>query len=377
MNVLIDGRPFIRTSAGISTVLRCVLISWANMRKEDVLYVVLPKAMHSSMEEYVFPNNVKWICAPKNIFKYLPNICYLFFMVPYLVKKYNINVYYSPIPVLPYFIPKKVISVIEVNDVVNLEYTETMYLKNRIANILFFSRAIKKADIIWTISNYTKERIDHYYPQRNCDKIFVGCSIDRNLFKNISISSEESKAIKNKYRINDDFILFVGSLEPRKNLPFLLQIIPEIYKKTSIQLVVVGAKGWKNSAIRDTVENEKFPKGSTVFCGYVSNTDLVKLYNMAKCFVSTSLNEGFGLPQLEAFACGCPVVTAANSAMIEIAQGKSGALLIQGYDQHEWVNKIISFIDNSPAVVSNEFNEYDWNIIVNRLITRINNEGKE
>lgn len=375
MNILVDGRPFIRTSAGISTVLRCALITWANMRKEDTLYVMLAKPMHPSMGEYIFPQNVKWILAQNWLFSHMPNICYTFLMTPFLIRKYDIDVYYSPIPTLPFFISKKVKTIVAVNDVVNLEFAETMYLKNKIANALFFNRAIKEANLLWVISNYTQKRVEFYFPKRKCKDIFVGCSIDRSLFRQISLSDNEKKEIKGKYGIKGRFLLFVGSLEPRKNLPFLLEIIPEIYRKTGIQLAVVGAKGWKNSAIRNVVESDTFPQESTIFCGYVSNEDLVKLYNLAECFVSSSLNEGFGLPQLEAFMCGCPVVTAANSAMIEVAQNKSGGLLISGYDKTEWINKIVSFISNHSEVKIDEFKEYDWNLIVNRLICRIENNS--
>lgn len=368
MNVLVDGRPFIRSSAGISTVLRCVLVTWATLRQEDTLYVILAKPMHPSMEEYSFPKNVKWIEGRSSLFRYLPNSCFCFIMTPIFIKKYHIDIYYSPVPILPYFIQKRVKTIIGINDVVNIEYANTMYLKNKIANTLFYTRAVKKADVVWTISEYTKERIEHYFPYRRSKEIYVGCSVDKNQFRKLDISVEKTKYIREKYCIKGRFLLFVGSLEPRKNLPFLLEIIPKLYKDIGVQLVVVGAKGWKNSAISEVVEKKGFPKESVVFCGYVSNEDLVFLYNMAESFISASLNEGFGLPQLEAFMCGCPVVTAANSAMIEVAQGKSGGLLISGYDKDVWRSKIVSFLESHPMVKQEEFMKYDWNSIVKKLI---------
>lgn len=374
MNVLVDGRAFVRTSAGIATVLRCVLTTWGEQYPEDKLYVILPKKMHKSMDGYHFPESVVWIEPKSIIYKYLPNIIFLFLMVPIMIKRYKINVYYSPVPTLPYFIPRKVKTIIEVNDVVNLEFAETMYLKNKVANALFFNRAIKKADIIWSISEYTKERINYYFPKRRCSDIFVGCAVDKRLFKRLELSNIKIKQIKDKYGIMDRFVLFVGSLEPRKNLTFLLQIIPEIYSKTGIQLVVVGARGWKDSDIFEIVNNNLFLKESTIFCGYVSNDELVELYNIANCFVSASLNEGFGLPQLEAFMCGCPVVTAANSAMIEVTQNKRGGLLIEGYDKSEWVKGIIAMVEEKPKVIDVEFLEYDWDVIVNKIVDKINNK---
>ena len=367
MNILIDGRAFVRTSAGIATVLRCVLTTWGKLYPQDKMYVVLPKKMHKSMQGCQFPKNLKWVEPKSIVFKYLPNTIFLFMMTPFLIRRYHIDLYYSPVPTLPYFVPKRVKTVIEVNDVVNLEFAETMYLKNKLVNLLFFNRAIKNADVIWAISEYTKERIEYYFPKRKCENIFVGCSVDKNLYRKLNLTFDEILQIKNKYGIKNQFILFVGSLEPRKNLPFLLQIIPEIYSKTGIQLVVVGAKGWKNSDIRNTIENDAFPKESTIFCGYISNEELVELYNCADCFVSASLNEGFGLPQLEAFMCGCPVITAENSAMIEITQNKSGGMLIPNFVKQEWIDKIVSFVYSHSEVNPEEYSEYNWDLIITRL----------
>lgn len=371
MNILVDGRPFVKSSAGISTVLRCVLVSWADLKPDDRLYVVMPKPLHDSIRGYKFSANIIFCEAKMNVFKYFPNLIYLIIMVPYLIKKYHVDVYYSPVPNLPFFIPRRVKTIVEVNDVVNIEFKETMALKNKIANYLFFNRSIKKADLIWSISEYTKGRIEHYFPKRRCKNIFVGCSVDRMLFRQVELSQNEREIIREKYGIKDRFILFVGSIEPRKNLTFLLEIIPEIFERSSIQFVVVGAKGWKTSSIKDVIEKNTFPKESTIFCGYVSNEDLVKLYNMADCFLSTSLNEGFGLPQLEAFMCGCPVITAENSAMIEVAKDKSGGLLISGFNHKEWIEKTVSFLDKHKKVRPDEFQEYDWNTIISRLLNTI------
>jgi glycosyltransferase involved in cell wall biosynthesis len=255
-----------------------------------------------------------------------------------------------------------------VHDVVNIEYPETMQWTNVLANKLFYKRSIRKADLIWTNSLYTRQKVEHYFPQRRCKEIFTGCSVNRNLYQPIPIQEDEADTIKKELGIQGHFILFVGSLEPRKNLSFLLSLMPEIYKRTGRQLVVVGAKGWKNSGIREMVEDKAFPRQSTVFCGYVSNEQLAKLYNMADCFVSASLNEGFGMPQLEALLCGCPIVTAHNSAMIEVAQGKKGAVTVEGYDPQVWTEQICEVCKNRPPVDITQLAAYDWDLILGAFL---------
>ena len=131
--------------------------------------------------------------------------------------------------------------------------------------------------------------------------------------------------------------------------------------------MVVGGKGWKNTDLKDIIESPSFPKESTIFCGYVSNEDLVMLYHTAACFVSCALMEGFGMPQLEALLCGCPVVTAHNTAMIEVAKGKDGAVTVEGYDKEKWIHAIVKMLQERPNVNLQQLSDYHWGSIIDRL----------
>jgi glycosyltransferase involved in cell wall biosynthesis len=288
--------------------------------------------------------------------------------MPLLARRLNATVYYSPQPCLPFLLPKALKTILVVHDVVNIEYKDTMQWTNILSNLLFFNRSVRNADIIWTNSIYTKHKVEHYFPTRHCHDIFTGCAIDRAIYQPLQLSEEDAVAIKKQFGINDRFILFVGSLEPRKNLSFLLSLMPDLYKKQHLQLVVIGGNGWKNSSISQQVEASGFPKESTIFCGFVNNQQLAQLYNLATCFVSASLNEGFGMPQLEALLCGCPIITAHNSAMIEVASGKDGAITIEGYDPQTWINAITRVVNERPVVNTSQLAAYDWNIILKKFL---------
>ena len=376
MNILVDGRICSLFSAGVGTFFTSAVFEWALQSDTDTFYIILPKGLDSKYELPSMPNNVKLLDYSKQFPKWLPNIIILQMLVPYLCRKLHISLYYAPVPHLPYFIPSSVKTMVTVHDVVNIEMAHTMSWTNRLATSIFFGQAIKKADYLWTNSHYTKSKVEEYFPKRHCQSMFVGDSVDQHFFFPKNYNNTEREAIKQKYGITQRFLLFVGSLEPRKNLEFLLNIIPSLYKEHQIQLVVVGAKGWKNSSLRTIIESPDFPKESTIFCGFITNTELADLYNTADCFISAALMEGFGMPQLEALKCGCPIITAHNTAMIEVAQGKSGATTIEGYQPEVWKQTILKVLDEHPTVNQQQLQEYDWKNIIQRLLTYISHEQR-
>lgn len=372
MNILVDGRVWSRNAAGVTTFLNCALLEWARQRKEDTFHVVLPKGMDKTIELEDLPDNIKLLDYSGKFPRRLPNIAVLQWIMPRLCRKLDIDLYYAPVPHLPYFIPRRVTKMFTVHDVVNIEMKETMAWTNRLATSMFFGPAIRKADRLWTNSYYTKSKVEQYYSQRKSQDIFVGDSVDGHLFHTMHLTEEQRAAIKQQYGVHGKMLLFVGSLEPRKNLSFLIRLMPTLYQKHGIQLVVVGGKGWKNSDLRQIVESPDFPRESVIFCGYVLNQDLVKLYNTADCFVSAALMEGFGMPQLEALSCGCPVVTAHNTAMIEVAKGKDGAKTVEGYDPADWEKAILQTLNERPKVNPTQLAEYDWTKIIQGLTQYLN-----
>lgn len=372
MNVLVDGRTFVKSSAGISTFLRCSLIEWALLCHKDNFYLFLPRELDNTVDFSGIPDNIKPIVMRNKLLKWMPNLLMLLLLIPYYIRSLKADIYYTPVPCIPFFMPNGVKTLVVVHDVVNLQFAETMELKNKIANILFFKRSIRQADYLWTNSYYTKSELEKYVKKRKCRDIFVGCSVDRNIFHKIEMTSDEIHKFRENLNIHNPYFLFVGSLEPRKNLQFLLKIMPEVYRKTGCSLVVVGARGWGKTNIKDIIESEGYPKECVKFMGYISNEDLVKLYSISVCFVSASLNEGFGMPQLEAMLCGCPVITSQNSAMKEVAGDNPGAQTIEGYNEEIWVKSLIESTKTRRAVSISALDRYNWKeIVLNLVKTRI------
>ena len=171
--------------------------------------------------------------------------------------------------------------------------------------------------------------------------------------------------------------MFVGTIEPRKNLSFLLHIMPEIYKRTGYKLLIVGAKGWQSSNLSSIINASDYPREAVCFTQYIGSEELIVLYNLANLYISTALNEGFGMPQLEAMACGCPVVSPHNSAMIEVVEKRG--LTIKGWDKKNWVNQICGLLEDMKkieAMKNPDISEYNWQDIIERVRHYIEEKSK-
>lgn len=124
-------------------------------------------------------------------------------------------------------------------------------------------------------------------------------------------------AVPSRYGIESDYLLYVGTLEPRKNLTVLLEAFAGL-DTPGIKLVLAGAKGWLYEEIFTSIDRLQLQE-RVIFPGYVADGDLAALYTMARVFVYPSTFEGFGLPVLEAMACGTPVITTNVSSLPEVA----------------------------------------------------------
>lgn len=129
--------------------------------------------------------------------------------------------------------------------------------------------------------------------------------------------------VREKYGLPDDFILFLGTIEPRKNISGLIEAFELLKNRGAsreLKLVIAGGNGWKFGPVISAYGKSKY-KDDIIFLGFVDGKDKPYLYNLAKIFVYPSFYEGFGFPPLEAMACGVPVVTSDVSSLPEITGG--------------------------------------------------------
>ena len=148
-------------------------------------------------------------------------------------------------------------------------------------------------------------------------------------------------SIREKYNLPDKFILFVGTIEPRKNIELLIEAFSRL--KGEYKLVIAGAFGWKFEGVQKKVRVLRL-RGQVHFTGYIPDEDLPLVYNAATIFVYPSLYEGFGFPPLEAMASGVPVVTSTSSSLPEIV-GDSG-LSVDSHDVEGLKNAMKRLLDD-------------------------------
>ena len=237
------------------------------------------------------------------------------FSLPIYYMKNNFSLYHSPNYVLPCF--SKIPSALTIHDLITFDYPELCQYESVLYFRLLLARSAQKATKIIAVSNTVKNDILRHFniPSEKIEVIYHGVNP---IFKK---TIDES--ILNRYHLPEKYILFVGNIEPKKNLERLIKAFDRLKRDVDIphKMVIAGKKGWKYNPVLDTVVKLKLEK-EIIFPGYVPEEDLPAVYSMSDLFVFPSLYEGFGIPPLEAMACEIPVLTSNRGALPEITGGK-------------------------------------------------------
>jgi len=241
----------------------------------------------------------------------------------------------------PNFIPNKGIKskkiVTSVHDFSFILYRE-FHPKERIEYFdNNFFQELDRNDMIITGSNYSKQEILEQTKFKDTQIKVIYHGIDHQLFRRYI----EPKV---DFKLPKKYILSVGSIEPRKNLIGLLKAYALLNDKLKqeYKLVLVGFKGWENQEIMKIIEQNK---NSIHYLGFISDEELAKVYNLASLFAFPSFYEGFGLPPLEAMACGTPVVCSNASSLPEV--GGDAVVYCNPHDSDDISKKIAMLLEDT------------------------------
>lgn len=236
--------------------------------------------------------------------------------LPALLRERGIEVFHSPANVLPEALPRECASVVTLHDLAFLLYPEVLTRAKRVYHRIFTLRSLRRATMIISVSQSTKEdvvKLVGIAPER-VQTVYT--CIDAR-FSNV-ITNEAKQAFYARYGLHGGYLLYLGTLEPRKNILTLLEAyreLREVYSRTE-KLALVGGKGWLYDEIFAKARSLGLAS-EVLFPGYVSDEEQLLWYHGASAFAYPSLYEGFGLPVAESLACGVPVVTSNVSSLPE------------------------------------------------------------
>ena len=210
-------------------------------------------------------------------------------------------------------------TVITVHDMVYKAFPETVRARTKYMLDTGLKRSMKRADLIVTDSEFSKSEILKYFPQHESKLRVVPCGVDLRKFRPCT-EPERIPAVKSSLGIEGEYFLYLGTIEPRKNLERLIaayNIFIQKVKENPPKLVLAGGKGWLYDSIFAKV-TELGLADKVIFTRYVPSEDMNPLMCGAMAFVFPSIYEGFGMPPLEAMACGVPVLTSDAASLPEV-----------------------------------------------------------
>jgi glycosyltransferase involved in cell wall biosynthesis len=252
-------------------------------------------------------------------FRFILEQCYL----PFYCRKYKIDILHSLHYSFPLCLSKKHKKIVTIHDLTFFIYPKVHTFIKRYYFRMFITLAVKKADRLICVSQSTADDLKRFFPKSTVPIDVAPLAVTDNMI----FSDKEIKSTLEKFNLlNTNFVLFIGTLEPRKNITSIIRAYSEIKKSDSqYKLVLVGKKGWFYNSIFLLIK-ELGIENDVVFTDFVSIKEKYILLSSSTLFVYPSLYEGFGLPVLEAMSYQKPIITSNISSMPEVA-GDSAILI--------------------------------------------------
>ena len=327
MRIGIDCRtilnPKFGEKAGVGHYTYCLVKNLLKLDKKNE-YVLLFDYRMVDAKEFKRPN-VKIKYFPFSQYKKFLPFGYSHMLISSFLAREKLDIYHAPANVIPYTYTGD--SVITVHDLAIYKYPSWFPKGQEFSTKILCPKSINKAKRIIAVSESTKRSVINLFkmPANKISVIYEG------FFKDKIPSKVEEKRILDRYKIDSEkYILYVGTIEPRKNIVNIIRAFDLLNKRRGrkfkdYRLVIAGGKGWKYEDVFKAIKNSPYSH-RIKYLNYIPHKDKLALINRAECFVFPSLWEGFGLPVLEAMSLGTPVVSSNVSSLPEVA-GKAAQLV--------------------------------------------------
>jgi glycosyltransferase involved in cell wall biosynthesis len=294
----------------------------------------------SYSEKFIFGSNVTPVVIQPPARHPILFMLWFDIALPRALKKYKIDVFFSPDGYLS--LRTKVPQIATIHDLNFEHFPEDLPFAARKYLRYFFPKFAHKAQHIITVSNYSKDDLVKTYAVK-AEKITVAWNAASNIFKPIEL--EQKQLIRNTYSNGKQYFVFVGSLHPRKNIPRLLKAF-EIYcedQSNDWDMVIVGEALWNKSD--DYTKFTGSFKNRIHFTGRLALDDLALVVGSASCMTYVPYFEGFGIPLVEAMNCGVPIISGDLTSLPEVA-GDS-AIYCNPFDVNDIAKKMVEVSTNS------------------------------
>jgi radical SAM superfamily enzyme YgiQ (UPF0313 family)/glycosyltransferase involved in cell wall biosynthesis len=311
MRIAFDGTVLRPGRTGVGYYTEHLLHHLAQVASNDELIVVSNRAIDTTSP---LPPRVR-VATPA---RGMPRMVWMQTMAVTALREVEADVVHFTNGMVPLLSP--VPTVVTIHDMSLRLYPRYHPARRVLLNRPLVDLAARRADAIITVSESAKRDIVSYYgldPRR----VHVVYEAAAPSFKRVEDAAELER-VRRRYGLDERVILYVGTIEPRKNLPKLIDAFATRRRSGELphQLVCVGPYGWLSRGLEDRVARSHVAHAIN-FTGYVPFEDLPALYTLAEMFVYPSMYEGFGLPVVEAMACGAPVVTGRTAALAEVGGG--------------------------------------------------------
>ncbi|MDA1093692.1 MAG: glycosyltransferase family 1 protein [Acidobacteria bacterium] len=370
MRIAIDIRKL--DDFGIGTYVRN-LVQWLAKLDRETEYVLVCRPQDCERVEQLGPN-----------FRPMPDRSAGYsiteqFTVPVGLVRARADLFHAPHYVLPALTPCR--SIVTIHDCIHLMFPE--YLPGRLAHVyarLSFWVAANRSARVLTVSEASKRDILRFFPIPS-EKVDVIYNAIDDRFSEPPDPAQVER-VRERYQLHDRFLLYAGNVKPHKNLERVIEAFARLRSDTSadIKLLITGSEISRYATIRRAVHRYNLHK-HVRFLGFLTTDTLATLYHLADAFVFPSLYEGFGLPPLEAMACGTPVLTSNVSSLPEVVD--DAALLVDPHDTAAIAQAMHQILTDQPtrerliASGRRRASSFSWETSVQRVLRIYREVGAE
>lgn len=354
MNIGVDIRTLMDVQySGVSEYTLCLLKALLESDNKNKYKFFYNSARDIRDRIPIFAKNAEIISTsyPNKIFNYIMQKGLKY---PELDKLLGVDVFFAP-HINFFSLSQESKKIITIHDLSFMRYKQFFSVrKNFWHYMLNVKKIMNEFDVIVAISENTKRDIVELFdvPGEKIKVIYSGISSEYKVF---ACDNPELKVARKKYDLPDNFIFYLGTMEPRKNVLGIIKAFERYLIKSGnkeMNLVLAGSDGWRNGEIFKYLENSKF-RSNIKYIGYINSQDKKYIYNLTKLFIFPSFYEGFGFPPLEAMSCGVPIITSNISSLPETV-GDS-AILVDPLNIQEIYEAIYLILANN--VLREKLNE--------------------